>query len=129
MLVWDKGPREEGQHLASWVGAFCFIPLPEVGCLPSLQSQLASPPLCRTQAFFHVVFTTPWGRWYTQILQSWMPTWRHNERRQRSMHRGIKRENKIVPWYWETPHNVPRVCVVVLHRKCVLNFHGSRISG
>lgn len=57
-----------------------------------------------------------------------MLTWRHNGHKG-LVQREIKKEKKIVPWYLEMPHDFPGVCVAVLHRKCVLYFHWSRISG
>lgn len=51
---------------------------------------------------------------------------RHNEHKG-LMHREITR--KFAPWYSERPHDFLGFHVAVLHRKCVLYFQWSRISG
>lgn len=52
-----------------------------------------------------------------------------SQRTQRSCAQRNKKEKKIVPWYLDMPCDFLRLCVAVLHRKCVLYFHWSRISG
>ena len=58
-----------------------------------------------------------------------MLTYRHSELISNSCALRNKKEKKIAPWYLEMPHDFLRFCVAILHRKCVLYFHWSRISG
>lgn len=73
-------------------------------------------------------FNDPLRSWCVQILQPHLANVQ-SQRVQRSCAQRNKKKKKIVPWYLDMPRDFLGLCVAVLHRKCVLYFHWSRISG